>query len=390
MRLPSARWLSIPYTGALVALVYLLTPEARLSQGLGPPPWGPWRLVALHLSVSIPLGFWIATLLPPRFRQRFLMALCLGALLFIGLSAACGELLDQSFLSTGVDFPVRCLWRTLLATVVVFPVCVCALDGLVQGISKGYFFAGAAGLFCLIPPTLFAWAIGSSTLSEIGDSARQGRVTREIELITRMGDLRGADWGGRVRPAMRLAALYRERNQLEGQLKQASDGLDRAALLARLDRLEEALVVLKDLAATDSEAALLRCAILRAKEDWRAAAESYLNGINAWEQNKVRPEMDWAWIEGAGQSLRMTGNNRERENLFCNALTWFPDKAGECHLEIGCAAAESGYSNRALRCWLQAESENPRLSATIHSLRARLLSNTPTCLQGIFGTPANH
>ena len=61
--------------------------------------------------------------------------------------------------------------------------------------------------------------IGSSTLSEIGDSARQGRVTREIELITRMGDLRGADWGGRVRPAMRLAALYRERNQLEGQLK---------------------------------------------------------------------------------------------------------------------------------------------------------------------------
>lgn len=385
-----ARLLCLPYVAALVVVALLVTPEERRSLGLGPAPWGPWRLVAVHLAVAIPAGCWIATCLESRFRPGFLVALCLGTLFVIAISAGCGELLDQIILSTGVDFPVRCLWRCLLSTVAVLPLCASASGSQTRWIRKGFFFPLAACLFGLLPPGLFAWAIASSTLSEIRDAANQGRVTREIGLITRMGDLRGADWGGAVRPAMRLAVLHAEKKRLESLLKQTSGGFDKAVLLARLDRLDEALVAVGASASTDPEAMLLRSAILRAKGEWGAAADGYLAGIRTWERGIPRPETDWVWVEGAGQSLRMKGENRERELLYADALKWFPGRIGECHLEMGSAAAESGHSSRALRWWLQAESENPRLSSVVKSLRARLLSNTPTCLQGIFGPVADH
>jgi tetratricopeptide (TPR) repeat protein len=376
----TGRLLCISYAAVVTLCALVLSGRERLALGLAPAPFGPWRLAVMQVAVSIPLASWLVCRVGLGRWARVLFPACL--VVVIGSLCAWG-IFDYSLRASGLDFTARWLWRALFATVAMMPICAIFVGDRVP--QTGFLLPASAFLFALAPPGLFAWSIGNSTLLEIQDAAVQGRVSREIGYFTVMGDLRGEDWSAPGRPAVRLSRLREEKARLERLVGRLPIGLDRAAILARLDRLDEALATIGASEEMDGESQLLVGAILRAKGEWVEAAGLYLGELGGWETDASRPEADWAWIEGAGECLRRTGDHAGREKLYGKALMWFPGRAGECHLEMGSSAAESGHSARALNWWGLAERDNPGLTKVIGPLRARLLSNTPACLLGLSG-----
>jgi hypothetical protein len=396
-----------------LALAAAAGPEHR-SLGLAVAPFGWPRLLVVHLLATLPLSLLAAKKgsgaffaphddAPPdtadaeKAPHPFLAWAGIWAALGAGLAwatvaagAAVGEGLDREQADFSVRLAVRVLWCLGLQ----LPWCL-----LGQCLSVRAWPGGprrAEGVLALLlavaPPAVYAIGLIEAQTKKAGELLQGLRLTRARAIVAGLCDLgSAAALAGTPPPVLRreiVQAIRASTAALEHPLPEPASAearVERARLLAVLDRLDEAARLLEPLADTDPAAALLRAAVLQDQRRWEESSRCYRRALVLLQE---APPSDPAALAGRvkaydGLAFNARGRKayREAEVAYHEALERLPAARAHFHFQLGRHHQLGGRPGPALHHLRTAARLDPgRFAEPARPLLDELTMHTPGCL----------
>jgi hypothetical protein len=348
-------------------LLFTICPTERWKSGLGPTGWGPWRLLLSHFLLAAPTGYELVS----RYGKLPFLQWLLPAVFVIFANFA--MILPESILNIPGS---SCFIRTITA------VCGCFWVFLGLGSSQRNFYRPWAGIaaFALagVPPTIYAWKLGSASERDSISMADAGRVIAESTAILTMLDCGWLDSIAKSNANSRLEKLSREVRILNNALRQPrTTGLDQGVIFARLDRRNESMAALQG--SKEPLAQLLLARLLRESGKLAESESIYMKMKDSADQGVALLA-----TQGLAETINEAGRPAEASMVMEFAAERYIDHRAKFLKLAGSMAAESGLGAKALELWAKAEAIDSSLGGEIQRLRNRLLANFPTCLNKIF------
>ena len=348
-----------------LALLAIATTGDRWQFGLGPPGWGPWKLVVSHLILAIPAGWWIAKRISNYWLADLLIALLAAGSTF---TLPLAHLWHINFY--GMEWTLRVTASLTAGT------WICLGINPLQQLQKAPILNIALFLLAIAPSAAYSLRIATMAARDSEQMARAGRVIAEAGFQKTFLDTGMVPASEKNRSLIRLAWLERQASDLRSLLNRNDvTPLERGVILARLERQPEAIKALKD--TREVVGLLLRGRLLRESGEHDQAIQEFITLSKT-------PDAELAWFASMGlaETLAETGRHSEASRLMEETAKRFPVHRSECLIASGSYAAQAGQGMRALQLWARAEPMEAKATVEVKRLRERLLANSPTCLAG--------
>ena len=348
-----------------LALLAIATTGDRWQFGLGPPGWGPWKLVVSHLILAIPAGWWIAKRISNYWLADPLIALLAAGSTF---TLPLAHLWHINFY--GMEWTLRVTASLTAGT------WICLGINPLQQLQKAPILNIALFLLAIAPSAAYSLRIATMAARDSEQMARAGRVIAEAGFQKTFLDTGMVPASEKNRSLIRLAWLEGQASDLRSLLKRNDvTPLEKGVILARLERQPEAIKVLKE--TREKIGLLLRARLLRESGMYDEAIQEFITLSKT-------PDAELAWFASMGlaETLAETGRHSEASRLMEETAKRFPVHRSECLIASGSYAAQAGQGMRALQLWTRAEPMEAKATIEVKRLRERLLANSPTCLAG--------
>lgn len=339
--------------------------EERRAAELSAAPFA-WRSVLIaHLAAAVPLGLAAASWLRSRPMlaktarlQWALLGIAMTGIIALVVSPALKGMLAES------DFgavPLLFL-RAFFAFALVLPWCVAAVDAPPGGklvTHPAILFAVTLGL-SLIPCALYFEAMSAARADEAAALLTQQRLARAESVVSGLCEL------GSHRPVGKMTT-FEARQWLSAQLPPLrriadqrlpaspddSARLERAVVLVRVERLDDAAKLLRPLVPKDDAATAMLAAIYRNQER-RAESDELYQGL----LTKLLPQaaanagarsMCESAFEGLAENARADRRPADAEAALTRALRELPGDSAQFHFLLGRQYREAGKFEQAMQ-----------------------------------------
>jgi tetratricopeptide (TPR) repeat protein len=357
-----------------VTSMVLLTDPSRRAGGLLPPPLGPMSLGLSQVVCASPLGVAVARSSGrPRVPAALwpLAGLALAIVVPLVSPAAASRLDDAAIGPLGRD-----LARALLALGLVTPWIAWGVDQERRGVPVPASSWLIGAIVAILPPAAYADQIRLSRSAEARALLDAGRLTRALGVLEVLADL--GQRMGPSRSALRKQITRSQRTAASPLPVHANDAakVERAFVLIQLDFLDQADALLRSCSSMDADAALLRGAIARDRQDWAEAERVYRVLL------RRDPTEDQALTaaDGLAEALQHTGRGGEMVAIYEDLAHEFPARAAYCQVQMGRLEAERGRPWAALEHYDQALRLAPALGPEVAPLVRQLRVGGPACL----------
>jgi tetratricopeptide (TPR) repeat protein len=376
------------------AVLHAMAGPGRRAWGLTAAPFGEGRLLAAQLVAALPLAVLLARALPLRPANRpgpaDLIGLPLAAVLAVVVARG-GATIAGVLDGASAGFVARAIGRSALALLVLAPAAPAVARRLRGAAPPAPAALVVAGLLAVLPPAALADRLGTSRLRAAEAAMDTGRLARaRADLgaaaeLGRAGTLRGRPPAQASRSLDdALAGLRRAASYPLAPDASPKARLDRAFLLVRLDRLDEAGALLAPLAPTDPAAALLRAAVLRDGGRWAECERAYREILAVLAPKAVRSPLSREGCatayEGLAEAARRRGDPEAAEAAYRDAARLLPERAAAFALLLGRHYQDGGRPAAALAQFDEAVRLDPALAPTVALLARRVRVGTPACL----------
>lgn len=372
-------------TGALSLLVVPATVVAAARPELlvnAPPsaalPIGGTLGVSLaHVLAAMPLAWLICQALP-RGRRGFtnaLAGLCLASIALLGLYAVSSaaydfaETLSNNRVGWEIRFGVRALGSLVVTALWMIAVrLVIPDDDVLRVMSLPCWGASLVALVAI--PLAQLHAHGRAQLRDLDDHFTAGRTARAHQVLNGLTTLgvplsfRGHDL------ATVQAELDRTMSDVAGALEQPLDvhdsasRIERAAILAQLGRLDEALETLDAVRFSQPEASHLAGAILQERGAYSASDAAYRRALALLATQAITRAGQAALAERAYAALAFNARAERRfdrvSELYQDALRAWPERSAVWHYELGRHYHSRGHPRLARHHFEQAAALDPK------------------------------
>jgi len=372
-------------------LLHWAADPSRHRAGLTIPPFAWPRVLVAHLGSALPFAWLVAA----RFRKILDLSDSSAVLWIIaGLFAVAAGMIilpgiGQSLVASEAGFiPALCL-RATVAFGLILPWCM----------AFGVRFSHPPSLWALsvgvglaiVPSGIYCQTVISNRTEVARDLLERERLAKARPLVLGLCELGSEEPLGPASPHQVLKYLDDLLPKLERTVAQVSSvpvspstRLQRATLLVRLDRLEEAAELLTPLAATDPTAALFLAGIYRDLNRWAESTELYTAALAHFSpQSPSDPnaaEMCRLALEGLVFICRQTNRHAEVERLLLRGLEVCPTDAAFFHYELGKHYAEIGRPAQAAYHFDEAARLDPtRYRRLVEQIRFSLLNGPHGC-----------
>jgi hypothetical protein len=344
------------------ALLHLAAADRRAA-GLTAAPFAwPWVLLA-HLVTALPLGFLAASRLraSPTLAavpRGWWVVFGLGT---TGLACALGPGLAEGAAGAEAGPAALLVLRSVLAVGLVVPWCAAAIDpgdvplpaarpGLALGLGLG---------LAVVPAGLFADAAVTARTKQAHDLLDRERPARALPVVTGLCELGSERPVGKQTPAELRRALAglvpKLQRAAERPLPAAAPPVarvERAALLIRVDRLDDAAALLEPLAAADDTAGMLLATVYRDLGRWAESDRLYAAALDKFRPRagadpQARSVCTTA-LDGLAFNAREAGRAGEAEAVLRRGLEALPGEAAYFHFQLGRHHADGGRPREAL------------------------------------------
>lgn len=375
------------------AVLHFSAPDERLAAGLTAAPFGWPRVLVSHLLTALPLGLIAARWLraaPAVNEAAPVLWIALGAGAPVLGAAVCSALGEAVSGGTFGAVPLLAL-RAAVAFVLVLPWCVWATarpepDARPLVCPGALFGLGAA--VAVVPCGLYVEAVVAARTEQAADLVRRERVVRADAVLTGLVELGSKRAIGKKSPAevrKGYAAVLPRLKRAGNGSPSATAPLDRALLLIRLDRLDEAADLLRPLAERDDTAALLLATVYRDQERWAASDELYARVLAAQlPRAETNPSLAGACltaVEGLAFNARADGRPADAERALTRGLGAIPGRAAHFHFLLGRHYHDGGRTGPAVEHLREAAKLDPASHAEpAAKLIRQIQTATPACL----------
>lgn len=352
--------------------------EERRTVGLTAPLFGWPRLLVAHLAVSLPLAIGLAGAI--RFHGssavRLVVALVVTLAVAFGLPALASLMSDLEIGFLG-HAAVRSL-LALLATSAWLAV------GSPPSIPAGRLPWIAAAVFLLAPPLLYALRLDDARAADFETFAKSGRLVRALAALDGLADL-GSNrrFSGKsvseLRPMLKKDVARLESLAATPLPTDAPERakLNRAMLLARLNRSDAAEELLTEIGSPTADVWMVRAALARERGRWADLEQACSEAIDEAGDSSALLEDAF---DGLAEARRHLGRPDDAAATYRAAAQRLPDRAGYYELQLGLLAADRGRSEEALSHFAESVRLEPTLESAVAPHRRRVRMSSPSCL----------
>jgi hypothetical protein len=366
----------------------------RQAAGLSAAPFA-WRNVLIaHLIAVLPLSLTTATWL----RSRPVIA-GTGRTLWLILAAVMTALgafvvspaLAASLAASQIDSTLLLLLRCFLAFALVLPWCVAAADPPSRPMAHPMLsFGGALGL-AIVPCWIYVDVVTASRAGEAATLLQQQRLAKAEPLVIGLGEL-GSDrrlgamtaFEARRWLTAELPALNRQLNQQLPATPTPKARMDRAVLLVKLERLDEAAELLRPLVPGDDAATAMLAAINRDQGRF-AESDALSEGLlskrlpEARRSGPARALCESAFA-GLAESARAEHRFADAEAVLTRGLRELPGDSAQLHFLLGRTYRDMGRFDPAIEhLQTAARLEPARYGQPAHDMIQQLRTSTLGC-----------
>jgi hypothetical protein len=367
--------------------------ERRLA-GLSAAPFA-WRNVLIaHLIAALPLALTAATWL----RSRPALAttgrtlwLLLAALMTALVALVVSPALGRSLAATDIDATLLLLLRCFLAFALVLPWCVAAADAPARPMAHPMMsFGGAIGL-AIVPCWIYVDVVTAARAGEAAALLQQQRLAKAEPIVVGLCEL-GTDrrvgtmttFEARRWLNAELPVLRRQSSQPLPASPTPKARIDRAVLLVKLERLDEAAELLGPLVPADDAATAMLAAIER--DQGRFAESDALNeGLLAKRLPEARTNgqaraMCESAFAGLAESARAEHRFADAEAVLMRGLRDLPGDSAQLHFLLGRTYRDIGRFDPAIEhLQVAARLEPARYAQSADDMIQQLRTSTLGC-----------
>ncbi len=364
------------------AVVAVAGPALGLHFASGDRPFVGPRLLVVQFVAALPLAFLLAaTLNRLPWAQREVGQLTPRLFLAAsttGLGVWFAPMMARLLGETG--FVAHAVARSMLATALVGPWLFAGqIPGDMNFRPTGRHFAIGL-LIALLPPTVYADRLRDVRVQSFEGYASTGRLVRARGLLDGLTDL-GVD---RVH-SKPLAAW---RKELDRDIAALADAVRRPPsidghvahgfALIQLDRLNDAERILRPLAESNADAALILVALFRDEARWPDAVAMSeqsveLLGLDAPEATRALAHEGWF------EAAHAAGDRVAAHRVLTEAIERLPSRAGHFHWLFGRYYFDVGQPARAREHLDEATRLDPSIASEANTLRNAIRRSTPAC-----------
>jgi len=342
------------------AVLFVATPDGRVALGLGPAPFGWWRVLLAHLVLALPVGFVFAAWVRSRPETILRLPVLVTGSVAVGAVALFGAAMSEAIVSNNAGPVPALVLRVVLAAVLVAPWCLAlTMNGPAERPTPpGRLAWVVAALIALLPAGLYAEAAAEARTKSAEELLGRGRYAKAVGPLTGLCEI-GSDRPVNGKPPHEV--LRGVENDLKQLWKVAdwplaasthSARVERAAILVALDRLDEAGQLLRPLSAHDPVATLMLAAVYRDQEKWFESDEAFNAGLEKLlphaGTNVAARTMCVDAFEGLAYNARHSGRPAEAEAVLRRALEALPAEAARFHFLLGQHFRDGGRPGPAL------------------------------------------
>jgi hypothetical protein len=376
------------------AVLHFSAADERLAAGLSASPFGWPRVLVAHLVTALPLGLivagWVRSLPTVRESARgFWVAL---GLIAAGLAATLCPGIGEAVVASEFGPVPLLIMRSLLAFGLVLPWCVWAIDSPSAPLARPSVMFGLGLGLAVLPCGLYAEAVTAARTEQARDLLSRERVVKAEMVLTGLCEL-GSD-----RPIGKQSAFEVRTGvaKLIPKMRQAAERplpasaliparIERAGLLIRLDRLDEAAALLRPLTPDDNTATLLLATVYRDQARWSESDALYTTAL---EKLLPMSPADVAArnacltaFEGLAFNAREDRRPADAERVLKWGLEALPSEAAFFHFQLGRHYADGGRPGLALEHLRTAATLAPaKFQAPADTQIRQLRTHTPGCL----------
>jgi hypothetical protein len=374
------------------ALVLHYTAEAgRRGAGLTVPPFGWPRVLVAHLACAVPLGWlvasWVRTI--PAVRDSARGPWVGGGVVLCGLGAVVLPGFGEGIVAGEVGSLAALVLRAILALGLVLPWCVTFAPAGPQ-LPPGLAFGIGFGL-AVLPCGLYSHAVIVNRTELAREQLQRERLAQARPVVLGLCELGSEEPFGRATPHQVLRHLDATLAKLERAVERplaasapVTARLERATLLVRLNRLDEAIALLAPLAGSDPTAGLFLAGIYRDRNRWAESDELFTAALDHFGPRSGNDahaaEMCRMAYEGLAFNARQSGRPADAERVLRAGLAAHPTLAAFFHYELGRHHADGGRPRQAARHLQEAARLDPtRYGEPAEMLRRSLLTGPYGC-----------
>lgn len=390
-----------------IAAISLAAGAERRAAGLGPVPFGWYRVIVVQAVANLFLSWYVARMLtlwrpalavPWKAVVWMVVGLAVG-----GMTVIAGEALQGLFEALGGDYVVRLLQRIVWCTVLQVPWCMAgaaagggAAGGRRDAIPAGHLLGLAVMTTVGVPVSYLAVFLEQQTL-QAHQQWQQGQLVQAERLVQRLCDV-GSSISFGMRPASddatrppvdvtaaialadlkEMVALMKEQvSELAATGSSESNRLQLAQGYLALDRPADATTTLAPLAERSPRAALVLAQINRQRGQFDAArrwAEKVLAIIGRAPASAENQEIALQAYDLLAILAGEKGDYATAEHYLLEALDQLPARRAEIHFRLGKHYEIAGNFPRALDHLRQAAESDPQRYAQPEGLLTKMLS----------------
>lgn len=374
------------------AVLHLATDPDRRATGLTIAPFGWPRLLVAHLACALPLGWLLAGRLLTAAglrdvaRGMWVAAGVGGA----GLAALVLPGVGEGLVVAEVGMVFALILRTAIAVGLVTPWCLAFAPAEAPRLPPGLATGLGLGL-ALVPCGVYTQAVITNRTELAQDRLERERLAAARPVVLGLCELGSDQPLGQSPPCQVLKNLNTILPRIERAVERPlpptappAARLQRATLLVRLDRLDEAAALVAPHADTDPTAALLLAGIDRDRQRWADSDERYRAALAHFGPRATSDPNAAALCrvayEGLAYNARQSGRPAQARQILEQGLAELPAEAAFFHYQLGQHHAEGGRPRRALHHLDEAIRLDPqRYGELAGRLRASLLPGPYGC-----------
>jgi tetratricopeptide (TPR) repeat protein len=294
------------------------------------------------------------------------------------------------------------LLRSVLAFLLVLPWCVAALgsspaikEGTKGGLPHPSRVALCVGLgLAVLPCGMYAQAVTAARTREAADLIKQGRLFRAEGVVTGLCELGSERLVGDRSPAQARQWLADSLRGLRGDAEEPLPAsaspdarLERAALLVKLERLDEAAAVLKPVVPGNDAATLMLAAVYSNQRRWAESDALYAATLERFlsqaRTDRAARDKCRAAFDGLAENARQGRRPADAEAALNRGLRELPADAAHYHFLLGRHYQDAGRFGLALDHLRTAARLDPAgVGKPADALIRQIRTATPGCLAG--------
>jgi hypothetical protein len=377
-----------------VSLLHALAAEPRQAWGLSAVLFGPPVLLAVHIILALPLGWFLARELERAAARISALAWAIVGLILLATTTAISPAIAAGLDQAGASFFVRAILRSALAVVLVAPWLVPATRRASPSAARPAIFLGitVGAILAVVPPLAFAYRLTEARSADVATDLDTGRLAKARATLEQLCELGSWKTVGEVSPRelrQRLQAKLarHEKTALTALPDHATPAelLQRAFLLTQLGRLGETEILLKPLADRgDADATLLLAAVYRDEERWADCERCYGQALDAscpqiGTSAKAVARCVTAY-DGLADALMGSGRLKDAGKVLLEARARLPSRSAYYAFRLGRHGLETGRPITALVWFDEAIRRDPSIRSQVQPLIQRARVRTPACL----------